>query len=183
MARRLLVAALAATGLVALPVHAQAPTQSVVVSRMTVTVDKVERSTRGLWCRDQNGIVHAITVKPDVALFDELVEGDRIDVDYIDAVVVAVEPGASLTTLEDTTAEARARVIDPLVTVQQQFTLVVTIDEIDEKAGTVVYHGKDTRRVLRAVRDRRLLRDLRPGDVVKVQMTRETAVRVTRASG
>ncbi|HEY6508560.1 MAG TPA: hypothetical protein VIY56_11150 [Vicinamibacterales bacterium] len=159
----------------------QSQNESVQVSTRVLTVVRVERATRGLVARDAFGILQALTVAPDVALYDELAEGDLISIDSIAAVVVELTPGAALTTVDDTTTRARAEVADPLVTVEQQLRLVVTIDQMDPVAGTVVYHGKDNRRVLRSVQDRALLRGLKPGDVITVTLTREKAVKVTRS--
>lgn len=159
----------------------QAQNQSVRVSTLVITVEKVERATRGLVGRDPNGMLLAVTVAPDVALYDELAEGDLIVVDYIDAVVVEMTPGAVLTGVDDTTARAKAEVVDPSVKIEQQLKQVVTIDEVDESVGSVVYHGKEGRRVLRAVQDPALLRGLRPGDVITITLTREKALSVRRA--
>ena len=173
---------LVATLLITTPItlSAQAPNQSVRVVTATLTVEAIQRSTRGLVCRGQDGVMHAITVDPKVTLYDELAEGDVVVIDYIDATVVTLKPGAALTVMSDTTSEARARVTDPMVKVEQQVSAIVTIDEIDLDARTVVYHGKDTRRVLRAVQDMNLLRGLRAGDVVEIVLTRERAVSMRR---
>ena len=180
MSRRTLVATLLIALLMASAPMAQAPNQSVRVVTVTVTVEKIERSTRGLICRGQGGVVQAITVDPKVTLYDELAEGDVVVIDYIDATIVTLKPGAALTVMSDTTTEARAKVTDPMVKVEQQVSAIVTIDEIDLEAQTVVYHGKDTRRVLRAVQDMNLLRGLKAGDVVEIVLTRERAISISR---
>ena len=169
-------------GAVLAPLAAQEPNQATRVSSFTVRVHEIESATRGLVVVGRDGIVQAITVAPDVALYDELAVGDVIVVDYIDAVVVALKPRASLTIVEDTTAAAQAGAADPGIKVEQQMKQVVTIDRVDPAARTVVYHGKDNRRVLRAVQDLELVRGLKAGDVVEITMTRARAVRVQRAS-
>jgi hypothetical protein len=161
--------------------RAQPPNQSVLVSTSVVTVEKLERASRGLICRTPDGIAWAITVDRNVDLYDDLAEGDVIVVHYIDAVLVQLKPGAKLTNLKDITEDARGKVVDPAVRLDQQWTAVVTIDEIDAKANAVVYHGPDNRRVVRIARDPQLLNGLRPGDIVEVTMTRERAVSIERA--
>lgn len=160
---------------------AQAQNQSVQVVTVTVTVEALEPSTRGLTYRTVEGIRNSITVDPEVALYDEVRVGDVLVVDYIDALVVKVKPDATLTNVSDSTAQAKQAVVDPGVKIEQQFSAIVTIDEIDVQARTVVYHAADTRRVLRSIQDPTLLKGLKTGDVVEVTMTRERAVRLARA--
>jgi hypothetical protein len=155
--------------------------ESIHVSTITATVERLDRALRGLTCRMPDGSELPLIVDASVKLYDDLRVGDVIVIAVIDAVVVKVKPGAKLTNPTDTTEAARARVQDPLVQVTQQVTGVVTIEEIDRKAQTVVYKGPDNRRVLRMVRDPRLLDDLRRGDVVEVTLTRERAVSIERA--
>ena len=180
MARCTLLATLLVATLMPSAAGAQAPNQSVRVVTATLTVETIHRSTRGLVCRSQDGIVHAITVDPKVTLYDELAEGDVVVIDYIDAAVVTLKPGAALTVIADTTSQAKAQVTDPMVKVEQQLSAIVTIDEIYLDARTVVYHGKDTRRVQRTVQDMNLLRGLRAGDVVEIVLTRERAISMRR---
>jgi hypothetical protein len=45
----------------------------------------------------------------------------------------------------------------------------------------VVYHGADTRRVMRAIQDPALIEGLKPGDVVEITITRERAISLARA--
>jgi hypothetical protein len=170
-----------ALGLSLIAPATQQPTQSVRVTTVTVTVEKLEPATRGLVYRTQEGVINSLTVNPDVALYDELREGDLVVVHYIEAIVVKVAPGASLTNPTETTERAKAKVVDSGVKIEQQFTQVVTIDEIDPVARTIVYRGADSRRVFRAVQDPALLSGLRRGDVVEITLTRERALSVERA--
>jgi hypothetical protein len=162
------------------PAAPQDQNQSVRVTTVTGTVVELQRSTRGLTYRTQQGILNSLTVEPDVALYDEVEVGDVLVVSFIEAAVVKVKPGATLTTPTDTTEQAKATVTDPKVEVDQQLTQVVTIDDIDISGRTVVYHGADTRRVMRAVQDPELIRGLKRGDVVEVTFTRERAVSLER---
>ena len=173
--------ALVATATLIAALGAQAPNQTTRVSTLTVRVHKLEPSTHGLFFYGPDGLLQGITVPSDVALYDELAEGDLIVVDYIEAVVVELKPRASLTGVEDTTAAAQAAAIDSPVKIDQQLKAVVTVERVDQTAGTVVYYGKDNRRVLRAIQDPALLRGLKAGDVVEVTMTRARAVRLARA--
>jgi Cu/Ag efflux protein CusF len=148
---------------------------------VTVTVEGLEPSTRGLTYRTFEGVRNSLNVDPAVTLYDEVQVGDLLVVNYIDAVVLKVTPGAKLTNFADTTDQAKATVTDPGVRIEQQRSQVVTIDEIDVQARTVVYHGADSRRVLRAVQDPALLKGLKAGDVVDITMTRERAISLARA--
>jgi hypothetical protein len=165
----------------AAPLEAQEPIQKVRVSKTVVKVDRIDSSTRGLVYVTPDGIRNSMTVAPEVTLFDELREGDVVVVHYIEALVAKVKPGAPLTLVTDTTAEAKANVVDPGVRVDQQLTQVVTIDAIDRAMRTVTYHGVDSRRVMRQVQDVTALASLKAGDVVELTFTRERAVSIERA--
>jgi hypothetical protein len=160
---------------------AQDQNQSVRVVSVTVTVEGLEPSTRGLTYRTSEGVRNSLTVAPEVALYDEVRVGDVLLVDYIDAIVLKFKPGAKLTNFEDSTERAKAAITTPGVRIEQQLSQVVTIDEVDVQARTVVYHGADTRRVLRNVQDPALMKGLKAGDVVEITMTRERAISLARA--
>jgi hypothetical protein len=160
---------------------AQEPIQKVRVTTTVVKVEKVDPSTRGLLYVTPDGVRNSMTVDPSVQLFDELREGDIVVVNYIEALVAKAAPGASPTLATDTTAQAKAAVVDPGVRVDQQLTQVVTIDEVDRSGRTVTYHGADSRRVMRQVQDPAILARLKAGDVVELTFTRERAVSIERA--
>jgi hypothetical protein len=57
---------------------------------------------------------------------------------------------------------------------------VVTIERVDLNTQTVVYKTGDNRSVIRYAVDRKLLENLKQGDVVEVTYTRQRAVELEK---
>src|SRR5690349_12410091 len=77
-------------------------------STTTATVDRIDRFSRTLTLRRDNSITQMISVDPSETLFDDLRTGDQITVLDTDSTIVQVRPDAALSSLHDTTLEARA---------------------------------------------------------------------------
>jgi hypothetical protein len=160
-------------------VHAQATAPNVVTaeSSITATVDRIERTTRVLTLRSGNNTFQTLAVDPSVKAFDDLKTGDVVTVRYQESIVVQVRPGATLTDLKDSTAEAQKASSGQVL---QQLKAVVKVERIDPQALAIEYRTKDNRKVLRTVADKRVLEGLKVGDQVEVTMTRERAISIER---
>jgi hypothetical protein len=150
------------------------------ISAASGVVEEVDRIGRQVTIRVGNTVQAPIYAGPDMPLFDQLNRGDVVTIRYYDAVIVEVTPGARMTPLTDTTKEAQAKLNRPDALVLQQFTLVVTVDTIDERTGMVTYHGVDNRRVQRQAQNRKLLEGLKAGDVVTLRQSRAQAVSIEK---
>jgi Cu/Ag efflux protein CusF len=133
-----------------------------------------------LTIRAAGTITVPIYAGPDMPIFDQLAAGDFVVIRYYDSVIVEFTPGERMKALEDTTPAAQQQLNRDDASVLSQTRLVVTIDEVDPRAGSVTYHGVDNRRVMRVVRDRRLLEGVKPGDVVTITFTRAQAASITK---
>jgi hypothetical protein len=144
------------------------------------TVERVDRTSRTLTLKGDQGITQTAYVPPEFKLFDELNPGDSIVVRIRESVVVSARPGLTSQPLKDTTAAAanKQNATDP--DVLQQLTAVVTIERVDPALRVVTYKTADNRRVVRAVMDPRLLDGLKPGDVIEVTLTRQRVVELRR---
>jgi hypothetical protein len=176
-ARATLIASLLLT-----PAAAQEPRTSVrEFVNAAGTVERVDRTSRMLTFKGDQGISQSVYVPPDLKIFDDLNPGDTIVARIRESVVVSTRPGLKPQAVKDTTAAAAANkrdATDP--DVLQQITAVVTIENIDPAARVVTYKTADNRRVARAVLDPRLLEGLKPGDVIEVTLTRERVIELQR---
>jgi len=168
------------------PLAARTPSQEPVTSRQNVAavsarVDRVDRFTRLLTLRTDDGVVQTVSVGPELKVFDELKSGDKVRIRWVDSVIVALRPNEKPNVVTDTTAAARKAGGSGGVEVLQQLKLIVTIESIDTRTQTVVYKGGDNRRVTRPVADPRWLEGLKPGDIVELTYTRERAFELERA--
>jgi hypothetical protein len=146
------------------------------------TVDRVDRSSRTLTLNVDNSFKQSLYVPPEFKVFDELKPGDRIVARIRESIVVSTRPGLKPRLTTDTTAEAAKKPrgpSDPQLT--QQFTIVVTIENVDRTTQWITYKTADNRRAVRSVADPRLLEGLKPGDVIEVTLTRERVIELQRA--
>ena len=160
-------------------VHVRAQAPNVVRTETTVkgTVDRIERSIRVVTVRQEGNVVQSIYVDPAIKAFDDLKVGDAVTVRYVESVIVQVRPGAALSDVRDTTDEAKKAGQGQVV---QQQKATVTIEEIDSQGLSVTFRTQENRKILRHVKDKRLLAGLRHGDRVEVTMTRERAISIER---
>jgi hypothetical protein len=165
-----------AAGILAAPA-AQTPQASErVVLEGSVKVDSIDRSTRSMTVRSQDNQLFGVYVDPSMKVFDQLKTGDTVRVRVVESVVVAVVRNAKPTVFADTTAAARKAAENSPTEVLQQLKAVVTIERVDLNTQTVVYKTGDNRSVIRYAVDRKLLENLKQGDVVEVTYTRQRAV-------
>jgi hypothetical protein len=160
-------------------VQAQATAPKVVTteSTTTATVERIERSSRALTLRSGGNVFQTVYVDPSVKTFDDLKQGDIVTLRYAESIVVQVRPGAALSDLKDSTAEAQKAGNDQVL---QQLKVVVKVESIDPQALSIEYRTKDNRKVLRSVADKRLLEGLHVGDQIEVTLTRERAIGIER---
>ena len=163
------------------PVAAQEPKTSVrEYVNAAGTVERVDRISRMLTLRGDQGIAQSVLVPPEIKLFDQLKPGDTVVAKIRESVVVSTRPGLKPQGVKDTTAAAgyKRDALDP--DVLQQLTAVVTIEKVDPAANVVTYKTAEGRHIVRAVIDPHLLDGLRPGDVIEVTLTRQRVVELQR---
>jgi hypothetical protein len=156
---------------------AQAPNVVTTETTVKATVDRIERSIRVVTLRQEGNVFQSVYVDPKVKEFDDLKVGDAVTVRYVESVIVQVRPGAALSDVRDTTDEAKKAGQGQVV---QQQKATVTIEEIDSQGLSVTFRTQDNRKILRHVRDKRLLAGLRHGDRVEVTLTQERAISIER---
>lgn len=148
---------------------------------LTGTVERTERATRTVTVRTGPSTTQAVSVPPEIKLFDELRTGDRITVRLSESVIVSVRPGAKPSLPIETTANAKSGDPSAARDVVQQMKAAVTIESVDRAQNVIVYRSADNQRGTRRVLDPRLLDGIKAGDVIEVTYTQERAVDIQRA--
>ena len=171
---RSLIAAAAALLLPGLAL-AQQPQQPTVVSRSaetTATVESVDRQTRSVVVRREDGSFATIQAGPQVRNFAQIKPGDRIRATYVEAVAAALAKADGSPPADAGVAVARAPVgARPAGAVVDGIRVRVRIDSVDTRANTVTFTGPQGNARTVAVRDagmRRFIRTLRQGDEVDI---------------
>jgi hypothetical protein len=147
---------------------------------LTATVERIDLFSRSLTVKASDGLTHVIYVGPELEVFRELQKGDAVVVRFVESVIVELTPGAKLTSLVDTTNDAKKAPEAAQGDVLQQIKAVVSIESVDLPMQVIVYKGADNRRVQRQVSDPRLLQGLKAGDVIEITYTRERAIDLQR---
>jgi hypothetical protein len=165
--------------LVSQAVRAQATAPNVVTteSTTTATVERIEKSSRTVTFRSGGNVFQTVYVDPSVKTFDDLKTGDIVTVRYLESIVVQVRPGAALTDVKDSTADAQKAGNNEVL---QQLKAVVKVERVDPQGLSIEYRTRDNRKVLRSVADKRVLEGLKVGDQVEVTLTRERAIGIER---
>lgn len=161
-------------------VRSQEPrTTARIVLEGPARVERIDRFSRSLTLRTNEGLLHTVYVDPTLTAFDDLQSGDTVTVRVVESVVVAVRPGAKPKVIAETTAAARKEAADGSGEILQQLKMTVTIEKVDRQV--VTYRTADNRTVIRAVADPHLIEGLKRGDVVEVTLTRERAIALERS--
>lgn len=148
------------------------------VVTMTGTVERTDRSSRALILRTSQNTTQTIYVAPEILLFDELRNGDRITIRLYESVIVAVRPGLKPTVAVETTGSAKDATGQGHVL--QQLKAAVTVESVDPRNNAIIYKTADNRRVIRTVADSRLLEGVKAGDVIEITHTRERVIDLQR---
>jgi hypothetical protein len=165
----------------AVAVEAQEPKSTVrEVVTMTGIVERTDRPSRALTLRTSQNTTQTIYVSPEIALFDELKNGDRITIRLYESVIVAIRPGLKPSVAVDTTASANPRDATGQGQVLQQLKAAVTVESVDSRNNAIVYKTADNRRAIRTVADPRLLDGVKAGDVIEITHTRERVIDLQR---
>lgn len=166
----------------AMPTQSQEPKSSVrEYVTLEGTVERTDPFTRALTLRTSVNTTQTFNVPREFKLFDELRTGDRITVRLSESVIVAVRPGGKPSVAVDTTASAKPATASAESEVLHQLKAAVTVESVDRGARVIAYKTADSRKVIRAVADSRLLEGLKPGDVIEITYTRERAIDLQRA--
>jgi hypothetical protein len=142
------------------------------------SVESVDRPGRVLVVQSADGSRMTVRVAPEVTGLDELRKGDRIELDYYPATVLAFGDGdGRIPRFEQTPTRASAPPLGPAAA--QVMTVRARVSAVDRDDGTLQIttpSGEPQTLLVREPAERRQLRSLRPGDTVVVTYPQPVAV-------
>jgi hypothetical protein len=157
------------------------------LTTLTATVEAVDMATRAVLLRGEGGRRATVVAGPEVRNLAQVRPGDRVVMDYQEAIAVEiVRPGDTRPPVGGVAAAGRAEPGQrPAGMAGEAVRVRVRIDAVDARAGVVTFTGPRgaTRRV--AVREpemRDFVRGLRPGEEVDITYAEALAVRVEPAA-
>lgn len=146
---------------------------------VTATVEAVDHDRRMIALKAPAGDTVKMEVGPEVAHFHEIEQGDRVNVDYLESVAVAIAPpGASLEQAAQSVEIRNEQ--DASVTKGVETEMVAaTVEKIDAGDRTLTLKAPDgSTRHMSVAPDVPGLEKLRQGDQVIVAATRELALNI-----
>jgi Cu/Ag efflux protein CusF len=138
---------------------------------VTATIEAIDRTTRSLTLKRQDGKLETITVPEDVKRFSELKVGDTITARYYENIVLRVKaPGepAVDTASESLAPRAGQR---PGATAGAQRVLTVTITAIDPAVPSITVTGPNNWTYSYRVADKAALKQVKVGDRLDITWT------------
>jgi hypothetical protein len=157
------------------------------LTTLTATVETVDMTAREVLLRGEGGRLVTVVAGPEVRNLAQVRPGDRVTMDYREAIAVEiVRPGDTRPPVGGAAAAVRAKPGQrPAGMAGEAVRVRVRIDAVDPGAGVVTFTGPRgaTRRV--AVREpemRDFVRGLRPGEEVDIVYAEALAVRVEPAA-
>jgi Cu/Ag efflux protein CusF len=144
----------------------------------TATIESIERSTREVTLKEENGEYVTITVPPEVKKFDTMKVGDKISVKYYDNVVLRVKLPGEQAVDTDKDAMTSAGGAKPGGTAATQRTITATITEIDPKVPSITFKGPNNWTYSSRVQDKDILKKVKVGDRVDITWTQAVMIAV-----
>jgi Cu/Ag efflux protein CusF len=178
MKRTLVVlAALAALPLAAL---AQAPVTQTDSVEVTAKIEAIDKTTRLVSLKDEDGETETIYCGPEVKRFDELKVGDTVTFRYYESIAYEIRKPGQPSGLPAETGPTitRGQGARPGGTIAQQETATVTVKAIDAKVPSITVLTEDGRTVSFKVEDKKTLKDVKVGDKVEVTYTQALMISV-----
>ena len=171
----------AAVSLTANVAYAQTKTVTGETRTVTATVEAIEKSTRQLTLKNEDGTYEVLTVPEDVKRFDALKVGDKIKANYYENIVLRVkQPG-------EKDLDTSARGVTPGTgqgtsgTVASQRTITATITAIDQSVPSITFKGPNGWTYSSRVEDKAALAKVKEGDKVDITWTKAALMSIDDA--
>jgi hypothetical protein len=192
MQLRIIVAALAAAAAVSMPVHAQtggamvatAPGKAVAAERikMTATITAIDKASRDVTLKGPQGNEVVVTAGPEVKNFDQMKVGDKVNIEYVEALALELKKGGGMPVARsDTAGGGSAKPGEkPAGAAGRQVTVVADVVAVDPKTQRVTLKGPQRTVDLR-IPDPEQFKLIAKGDQVQATYTQAAAISVEPA--
>jgi Cu/Ag efflux protein CusF len=181
--KRLVVGIVAAAVLVSMARTAMAQTKTVASETRveSATIEAIEAASRTLTLKKPDGTYVVTVAGPDMARFADLKVGNKVNVRYIDNVVIRLkkpgEPDVD-TAAKGTTGSGQAT---PGGTKAKQRTITASITDIDMNMPSITFTGPNGWKYSSKVEDKEALAKVKVGDKVDIVWTEAVLVSVEPA--
>ena len=190
--KKLLVALGLAAAVAASPAFAQtgsamvgtAPGKAAAVEtiKVSATITAIDKATRDVTLKGPQGNEMTVTAGPEVKNFDQLKVGDKVDLNYIEALTLELKKGGGLVVArtEQAGAVGAKPGQQPAGAVGRQVTVVANVVDVDAAKQTVTLKGPQRTVELR-IPDPEQFKRIAKGDQVEATYTQALALAVEPA--
>jgi Cu/Ag efflux protein CusF len=138
---------------------------------VTATVEAIERQTRVVTLKEQNGEYTEVEVPADVKRFDTLKVGDKITAKYYENIVLRLKLPGEASKDTDTTSLTPGSGAKAGGTAATQRTITATITHIDPKVPSISFSGPNGWTYSSRVEDKAALAKVKVGDRMDITWT------------
>lgn len=152
--------------------------------KVTATITAIDKATRDVTLKGPQGDVAVVTAGPEVKNFDRLKVGDRVDLQYVEALAIELRKGGGLVVGRTSTADAtRAKPgAAPGGAVGREVTIVADVVAVDPTHQAVTLRGPNRTVTLR-IADPEQFKRIAKGDQVEAKYVQAIAIAVGPAAG
>lgn len=162
-------------------VVATAPGKAVIAETLkaSATITAIDKSTRDITLKGPQGNLLTVTAGPDVKKFDQLKVGDRVELQYIEALTLELKKGGGLVVgkSEQSGSSGAKKGETPGGAVGRQVTIIADVVALDPAKQMVTLKGPKQSVDLR-IPDPEQFRKIAKGDQVEAKFTQAFAVAV-----
>jgi hypothetical protein len=157
---------------------AQTKTLTGEMKTATATVESIERATRTVVLKAENGVYTTVEVPLSVTKFDAMKVGDKVTAKYYDNIVLRLKPAGEKAVDTDAAGITRAGGAKPAGTASTQRTITATITQIDMKVPSITFKGPNNWTYSSRVEDIDALKKVKVGDRMDITWTEAVMVSV-----
>jgi Cu/Ag efflux protein CusF len=152
-------------------------------ARITATVESIDQATRKVVLKGEKGGTMSFVAGPDVRNLAQVSKGDKVTVDFLQAVGVRlVKTDSKLrerTISEDVKRAAPGQMPGGVMT--REVKVVASVEAVDAKKSSVTLRGPE-RTLTMKVDDPAILKDVKAGDMVEAVYLEGVAIKVEKGA-
>lgn len=149
-------------------------------AKVNATITAIDAPSRKVTLKTQAGKVVDMTVGDEARNFDQLRVGDKVAVEYTEALTVSLKKGSGATSMQEREISERAEPgAKPGGRMGREVTVVAQVIKVDKEKNIVTVKGPRGHTVDLMVEDPDQMKDVKKGDRVQAVYTEAVAVSVT----
>ena len=149
-------------------------------AKVNATITAIDKATRKVTLKTQAGKVVDMTVGDEARNFDQLRVGDKVNVEYSEALTVSLKKGSGAATMQERDITERSEPgAKPGGRIGREVTVVAQVVNVNKEKQIVTVKGPRGHTVDLLVEDPEQMKDVKKGDRVQAVYTEAVAVSVT----